>query len=197
MRKTKSHVSVSGGNRESSKERSAESEAGSLLSLSSLLFAMTITQAEVEAEHWFKCFCFALLELNYARWSHGPEHCANLFHAGVLTPNGKREHFDHHLPDRLVTLLRQPVQQTVQTQCSGLAAQTRRLLFYPAALVKQLQGQPVIARNIRGKKSVACLDTGAMQIRRDASPDRTRRAGLFSQQPGGGDFSLARVRFER
>src|SRR5438876_7896170 len=115
MRKTESHVSVSGGNRKSNKERSAESEAGSLLSLSSLLFAMTILQAKIEAKHWFKCFCFALLEFSYARWSYGPEHCANLLHVGMLTPDREREHFDQDLPDRLVALLRQPVYQTVQT----------------------------------------------------------------------------------
>src|ERR1700692_1177948 len=108
MRKTESHVSVSGGNRKSSKERSAESEAGSLLSLSSLLFAMTITQAEVETEHWLKCFCFPLLELSHARWSHGSEHGANPFHVGVLPPDGERKHFDHYLPDRLVTFVGQP-----------------------------------------------------------------------------------------
>src|ERR1700746_542273 len=109
MRKMESHVSVSDGNRKSSKERSAESEAGSLLSLSSLLFAMAITQAEIETEHWLKCFGFALLELSYPRRSDGPEHCANLFHVGMLTPDGEREHLDQHLPDRLVTLLAQPV----------------------------------------------------------------------------------------
>src|SRR5438067_11968502 len=105
------------------------------------LLLLLLTQAEVEAEHWLKCFCFALLEFSYVRWSYGSEDGANLLHVGMLTPNGEGEPFDQYLPDRLVTFLCQPVQQTVQTQCSDFAAKTRRLLFYSAILVKQLQGQ--------------------------------------------------------
>src|SRR5207248_1715341 len=115
----------------------------------------------------------------------------------MLSPNREREHFDQHLSDRLVTLVRQPVEQTLQTSCGGFAAQTRRFVFYPAIIVKEFQGQPVIAWNIRGKKSVACLDASGMQIRRDPLPCRTRRASLLPQQPCGSDFSLARVWFER
>src|SRR5262249_42322972 len=84
----------------------------------------------------------------------------------------------------------------VQTKCSALAAQTRRLGFYPAIIVKQFQGQPVIAWNIRSKKGVAGLDASGMQIRRDPLPYRTRRASLLTYQPGGTDFGLTRVAFE-
>src|SRR5262249_45287582 len=62
--------------------------------------------------------------------------------------------------------------------------------------VEQFQGQSVIARNIRRKKSVARLYTGGMQISRYALAEQTRGSGLLSQYPGGSDLPIACVRVE-
>ncbi|HJY54439.1 MAG TPA: hypothetical protein VKD89_10465 [Candidatus Udaeobacter sp.] len=49
--------------------------------------------------------------------------------------------------------------------------------------MKQLQAQAVVIWNVGSEKGVAGLDSGSMQIGRDASPKRIRRTSLFSQAP--------------
>ena len=69
------------------------------------LLLLVVGQAEIEAEHWLKCFCIALLKLIHARWINRSESCSNLFHVRVLAPDGERQHFDEHLSNRFVPLI--------------------------------------------------------------------------------------------
>ncbi|PYJ24433.1 MAG: hypothetical protein DME91_08950 [Verrucomicrobia bacterium] len=53
----------------------------------SMLLPLPFTQAEIEAEHWLKCFCFAMLKLTDIRWIYRSESGSNLFHLGALPPD--------------------------------------------------------------------------------------------------------------
>src|ERR1044071_5227234 len=52
------------------------------------LFSL-FAQAEIETEHWLKCFCFAVFEVPYAGWSYGFEHRANF----QIGPSGTSFYF--------------------------------------------------------------------------------------------------------
>src|SRR5947207_13779045 len=100
-----------------------------------MLLLVPIAQAEIEAEHWLKCFCFAMLKFIYARWINRSESCANFFDVRVVAPDGERQPFHECLSNRLVTFLGQPVQQAFQSQRGGSAAHTRHLVFYSSVVV--------------------------------------------------------------
>ena len=61
----------------------------------------------------------------------------------MLPSDGEGQHIKDYLSDWLVTFLGQFIQQAFETQRSDVAAEARRLVFYPAI---QLRRRAVLAK---------------------------------------------------
>src|SRR6185295_9531762 len=131
-----------------------------------------LAKVKVVGKQKFVGLSLPLLEPFDVRQNNRTENGANLFHVGMVVPNGLSQHLDHDLAQGGILGPANLIEQSGHAQAARFRADRWNLVGDVAVGKMQLKYQFAAIGDIRGKETVARFDPGQVEIGGRPAPER-------------------------